>query len=326
MGSSCWRGEGEEREERKREELSEGTGEKMSHEHLQKNRPMLRKKHSSWKAVERKTKEKEALRHKKIEWTKQREVMLMYWQSVFVWNLKFHFLAYTLFVYLTVFYGADLLAMLNAFQILGLTLCLVVLIPTILMKKKKADALEEKEIAKNDKGKEEASEVMEQNSRIFWPDDATTFSADTFPLGMGSFTGKVKLYNLDQSLEVLKSFQRSFKKANTAVRILRYSNPTQFLFTMCFICGMGAIVGNYFAGKTIALTLSMVAMFLPGLIRRKIFIKIRRKLETHKLRKLINFLLVTENPNLEETNTQKVMAFVTNVDQKKAPKVVTKAA
>jgi hypothetical protein len=229
-------------------------------------------------------------------------------------------------VYLSLFYLADGLSYLNAFQILGLAMCLIVLIPTILSKKKKAEGLEEKEELKAaGKDKEEASDKLEQNSKIFWPDDATTFSADTFPLGASLFTGKVKLYTLDQSLEILKQLRKSFKKANTAIRILRFSNPTQFTFTMCFIAAFGAIIGNYFSGKSLVLCASMIGMFLPGLIRRKIFQKIRRKLETHKLRNLINFLLISENPNLEETNTQKVLSFVTNVDANKAPKVVAKA-
>ena len=261
--------------------------------------------------------------------SEQQKIMWMYWQSVFVWNLPFHFYSYSILLYVALFYSLDALSKLSVFQLLGIALILAAILPKILQKinervsRDKATPLVAKE--KSEMISPESQILKVQNSQIFWPRDCESLSADRYPLGVALFTKPVKLYDFSQLLRIRKETKVSFRRALSALRILRYSNPTQFTFVICMLCGWGIILSSFFSAKSLILIASQIAMFSPGLFRRNVLFKLRRRLEANKfLKKLLDEIIVDENPNLEETNTQKIMAFVANSNNGNVlPKVVT---
>lgn len=299
-------------------------------------KPSVKKRNSLWM----KQKEKEEARaNKKRTYTEQQKIMYLYWQSVFVWNLPFHFYSYVLLTYLVLFYGIDQLVKLNAFQVLGGGLILITLLPPLFRLVNQRVSLAEKPAVKKPSAAKRAASSsgitnepqvkLEQNSRMFWPQDATALSADRNPLNGQLLFGKVKLYDWDQLLKIVMGFEESLRQGVYSVRVLRYSNPTQFTFVVLLLCCWGYLIGAYIAGKTLVICTVLTAMFLPGLLRRNIFFKLRRKLEGIKaLRMILDQIIVDQNPNLDETNTQKVMSFVTDTDTSTqgGKKVLTKAA
>lgn len=218
----------------------------------------------------------------------------MYWQSVLVWNLPFHLAIYMILIYFGTFYGDWLLNHISFFQFMGALLFLLVVVSEI--RKAYVKAFGEREFS--------------ENNWLVWPEDATTYSAETYPLSGKTFFGKVKLYSFDRMLEILAEFALHLKKANLALRALRYTNPTQFAFNTIVVCGVGIILTSYFEARVNLLVLLYAAILAPGVFRRKIPGKITMKLEeTPKGRKLVQAISIGENPNLEETNTAKLFSF-----------------
>ena len=246
---------------------------------------------------------------------------IMYLQSVLVWNIPSHLAALFMALYLLVSFGeAWVVRRLSFFQVVGLGLvawgCLSMWL-----------ARRARHAAKRAQQPSPPAEPKERLERgLFWPQDAAGASAESFPLGLRLFTARVKLLSLEELLELWVEGSESLRRALYALRILRYSNPTQFALNICFVCFVGAVVGSYFSGKTLLLAALFALLLGPGLARRQVWGKLRRRLEARLGRGWVEWLLVSTYLNLEETNTAKVVAFVRSADGDGPgkPKVVSK--
>ena len=121
------------------------------------------------------------------------------------------------------------------------------------------------------------------------------------------------------------AFREQLRRGQYALRILRYANPTQFTLVSCLLCSWGVMLASFFSGRSLVIASVMFLMFLPGLLRRNVFFKLRRRLEAvGAIKRVLDHLIVDENPNLDETNTQTVLSFVTDAETKPtAPRVIT---
>jgi hypothetical protein len=246
---------------------------------------------------------------------------LMYVQSLLVWNIPSHLAVLLLGSYLVVTFGeAWIISRLSIFQLAGIALMVWGCLSLWLARRARKEA-------KRAQQPPPPSLPKEQLERgLFWPQDAAGVSAESYPLGLKLFTGRVKLLPHEQLMDMFVQGKESLRRALYAFRILRYSDPTQFALNVCFVCFVVAVVGSYFSGKTVVLV-SLYALLLgPGLARRQVLAKLRRRLEMRIGRPWVEWLLVSNYLNLDETNTAKVVAFVRSTDDTDAakPKVVTK--
>lgn len=203
------------------------------------------------------------------------------------------------------FFGCDwILEQLTFFQFVGSLFFLIIIVPEIIRGFKKILKSKQK--------------VDSEWNWIVWPEDAETFSAEKGPLSLRSITGKVKLYKMEQMVELLAEFSLGFKKSVFAARALRYTNPTIFTLNVLFLCFVGIVFTSYFSGRTNLLILTYLALLVPGFVRRQLFEKIVVKLErSAKGKVIVRALSIGDNPNLQETNSTKVFSFVNNCEVQK---------
>ncbi len=249
---------------------------------------------------------------------------IMYLQSLLVWNLPTHLASLLLAVYLVVsFVDALIVQRLNFFQLAG-GLMVVAGVASFLLDRaarRRARAAR----AKTPPPSAPKSKA-ELERGLFWPQDAAGLSAETYPLSLKTLTARVKLYRHEQVEEMVNAAYQSALRALYALRILRYSNPTQFALNTCFVCFVAGVVGSFVSGRLLLTVILFSAILAPGVARRGIPLKLRRLLERRLGRDWADWLLVSNYLNLDETNTAKVVAFVQSTDAMgvKVPTVVTK--
>jgi hypothetical protein len=250
----------------------------------------------------------------------------MYLQSVLVWNIPSHLAVLLLGGHLLISWGEVLVRRLGLFQLVGVALIVWGVVSMWLAHAaRKAEKKRSREASTHVLVAAAPKEVLEKG--LFWPQDAAGMSAESYPLSAKTFTTRVKLLKHEELVERYVEVRQNMRRALYALRILRYSNPTQFALNICFVCLLGAVVGSFFSGKTILLALLYSALLGPGLARRHVFTKLRRMLQTRIGRGWVEWLLVSNYLNLEETNTAKVVAFVRSAESAEPlkPKVTTKA-
>jgi hypothetical protein len=157
---------------------------------------------------------------------------------------------------------------------------------------------------------------------VIWPEDADSYTAETYPFGLRTFFGKVKLYDFDAVMKWLASAQTNILQAQRAIRVLRFQNPTVFLFNSLVIWTVLLVATSVLSGRATFLLIFYGALLYPGFHRRRIVQKLLYKLwATRRGRFLVDYLVIDENPNLEETNTNNILTFVEMQEQEKRKKV-----
>ena len=286
----------------------------------------------------------------------------MYVQSLLVWNIPSHMAVLLLGIYVLLSVGEWVLSKSNFFQVAGAALMAAGIVSFLFeswasrsrARRQKAEAAdvnaglgekvtkEEEEAKKEEKaeagqetykgvplvevgqqGDVEKKEEKEQRAYgFFYPEDVRGVSSETYPLGMVTFFGKVKLMRMEKLMELVAELRLALRRAHYALRILRYSNPSQFLMNSFFISFLGLVVGAYMSGRVMLLLALYSLVLAPGIWRRGIWTKIRRRLEAKGFRKALNFLLTSEYLNLNETNTARVVAFVNSSETDAMPSKV----
>lgn len=236
------------------------------------------------------------------------EILIMYAQSVLVWNLPVHFGCVVLITYFLIEYGAALLSQADFYQISGATLTLLATAPL-------------------------ARRFFSRTSRqlppqgTFWPQDCVGMSAEKLPLGAKLFFSRVKLLSIEDVMLRVATLSREGRRALRATRVLRYSSPTQFALNSLALCAVMAALTSVWSGKQVVMMVTMTLLIAPGLAVRKVPQKIRRALETKSWgRILVETVAPRDNLNLEETNTSKIVTFVSAMDQSNLPRVVVREA
>jgi hypothetical protein len=250
----------------------------------------------------------------------------MYVQSVLVWNIPSHLAVLLLGGHLLISWGEVLVRRLGLFQLVGAALIVWGVVSMWRAHAaRKAEKKRSKEASTHALVAAAPKEQLEKG--LFWPQDAAGMSAESYSLSAKTFTTRVKLLKHEELIERYVEVRQSMRRALYALHILRYSNPTQFALNICFVCLLGAVVGSFFSGKTLLLAVLYSLLLGPGLARRHVFTKLRRMLQLRIGRGWVEWLLVSNYLNLEETNTAKVVAFVRSADSAEPlkPKVTTKA-
>lgn len=232
------------------------------------------------------------------------EFPVQYIQSVLVWNLPLHLLFYMLLGILGRYYLDIIIEHTNPWQVMGVCLMLLGVVPVI---------------------RSRFARKGVHPPLFLWPEDAIEYSAEYDTLSLKTFTGKVKLYNFDELMYMLGEWKTNALQALYVMRLLRFTEATTWTLNLWFLSFFGAFFLSTLRGTTLIQLLFFALLLLPGIRRRRVFRKIGLKLLTKSWgQRLIHFLWVENNLNLNESNTGSIVTFLNQMDKTKTKKAVIK--
>jgi len=231
------------------------------------------------------------------------ELMIQYLQSLLVWNLPHHLISIMIVFYLVVYYVDLITRNVSFFALMGIAGIVYAFFGSI------------KPLLNQF--------VTKGGGRIFYPQDTTQWGIEEKPLGLHTFVSKVKLYEFDYVIHKLSRWKVEWDFSVQALRKHRFSNPTRFAVHVCWMSFVAGCVCCRFSGRNLSYIMFYSILLLPGLIRRKVFPKLAKRIRSsHKYgRLLMDLMTVGENLNLEETNAGKIVTFIDDALVENRPKL-----